>query len=140
VEYFDYDADWTSEFTRENFDIKDFLERSERREKQRMERELDRIETELEERDEIHEEALGELEPKLDWYVERLETLYTRGGGKQEERENLKSRITELYRLIREEKTSRWRDRRELEHERRELLQAIEEVEDVNVAEFLEEL
>lgn len=137
VEYFDYDADWGSEFTRNDVDIEDLLEQSEQREKERLERELDRIETQLEERDRIHEEAINELEPKLHWYIDRLETLYTRGGGNQEEREHLKSRITELYRVIREEKTSRWRDRRELEHERRELLRAIEEVEDSDLGDLL---
>jgi len=129
VEYFDYDADWGADFTHDDVAIEELLERSEAKEVKRLERELDRIDTQLEDREQIHEEAINELEPKLDWYIDRLETLYTRGGGARDNRETLKSRITELYRAIREEKRSRWRDRHDLEQERRDLLRAIEELE-----------
>ena len=111
-----------------SFDIDKFLERSQESEKQRLEQELDQIRTQLENRKELHEETVEELETKQDWYVERLNKLYTRGIGKQGERQNLKNRIEQIYRSIREEKRNHWLDCSKLRKEKREIQRSIDEI------------
>ena len=114
----------------QGFDVANFLERSQESERQRLEEELERINRQLEERDRIHREVLDELESKLDWYTDRLETLYKQSREKNGKREKLKTQIEEFYREIREEKQSHWRDRQELEKRRRELIRELEETEE----------
>ena len=114
----------------QGFDVADFLERSQENERQRLEEELERINRQLEERDRIHREVLDEPESKLDWYTDRLETLYKQSREKNGKREKLKTQIEEFYREIREEKQSHWRDRQELEKKRRELIRELEETEE----------
>jgi predicted nucleic acid-binding Zn-ribbon protein len=136
VDYFDYKTEPQLDPGNLNFDIQEFLERSQRQEKQRLEHELERIEEHLDRRDEIHEEALSELESKLDWYLNRLGDLYDWGTGTTGEREKIKSRIAEFYREIREEKQQHWHDRQELEQERREVLRELRELSDLKLAEL----
>jgi hypothetical protein len=113
------------------FSVEEFLREEQESEEDRLEQELERLESLLEERREIHSETVEELESKLDWYVERLEDLYHGFGGVQEERkESLKSKIEQFYSEIRTEKRQQWRDRIELEMEVREVEQALEEVRD----------
>ena len=95
------------------------------------------IEEQLERRDEVHEEIVDELESKLDWYKDRLESLYKQSRGRNGEREQLKQRISSFYRQLREEKQQHWRGRQELEQERRDLLRELNENEET---EFLENL
>jgi len=57
------------------FSIEEFLQQEQRSEQERLEKELERIESLLEERREINSETVKELESKLDWYVETLEEL-----------------------------------------------------------------
>jgi len=86
----------------------------------------------------LHEEAISELESKLDWYSDRLEQLHNQFSGKHGKREKLKDRIQEFYAELRRENRSRWRDRQELEQERREILRELNEVEmDDVLSEFL---
>ncbi|MFB6199856.1 MAG: hypothetical protein ABEJ83_03180 [Candidatus Nanohaloarchaea archaeon] len=130
-DYFDYD-----EF--QNFDVERFLEESQEQERQRLESELERIKDQLEEREIIHREVIEELNSKKDWYVDQLETLYQRSQGKiSGERDRLRNRINEIYREFREEKRSRWRDRQELEKERRELIRRLEELKNEKLSELL---
>lgn len=82
------------------------MERSEKREKERLE---------------------GELERKLEWYTDRLESLYERQAGKPGDRRNwLKRRIETFYRELREERQQHCRD----EQERREVLRELAEIDD----------
>ena len=120
-----------------DFDVEDFLEKSQEKQRERLEQELDRIEDQLEERRQIHEDTIDELESKRDWYIDRLETLYQRNVGKQGERGKLKTRIEELYTAIRTEKRSHWRDRQELERERREVLHSLAELADETLSDLL---
>jgi len=60
----------------DDLDIESFLEGSQERSRELLEKELKRIEQELENRDQIHEENTSELESKLDWYLDRLRTTY----------------------------------------------------------------
>lgn len=128
MDFFDYTTD---------FDIDEFLERAQENQKQRLEAELEQIQDQLENRDQLHNEIIDELEAKRNWYVERLKTLYLRDTGKHGKREQVKNRIEHLYRQVREEQRSHWQDRQELERERRELLRALEELEDTEIHDLL---
>jgi len=115
----------------QDFSVEEFLQQEQRSEQERLEKELERIESLLEERREIHSETVEELESKLDWYVERLEDLYhSFGGVDEDEKQDLKGKIEEFYSELRREKRNQWRDRIELEMELREVERSLEELED----------
>ena len=128
VEYFEYDSNPEAEI-----DVERFLRESTSRQEQRLEQELARIEEQLSERKEIFESHRSELESKLDWYIERLETAYRQ----RRDPEDLKQRVEEFYRLLRQERVKHWRDRQELEQERRQLLRELDEISDADLTELL---
>lgn len=127
MEYFEYDSTPDDEL-----DVERFLRESTLRQEDRLEQELARIEAQLSERKEIFEAHLSELESKLDWYIERLETAYRQ----RRDPEDLKQRIEEFYRLLREERVKHWRDKQKLEQERRELLRELDELSDADLTEL----
>ena len=142
MDYFDYSEDSGDPFDQGagswELDVEEFLEQSQQQERQKLEAELQRIGRQLDRRGELHEEAVGELESKLDWYSDRLEQLHNQFSGKHGEREKLKDRIQEFYAELRREKRNNWRDRQELEQGRREILRELNEVEmDDVLSEFL---
>ena len=132
MDYFEYSEEPSDLFGRKtgswDWDVEEFLERSQEQERQKLEHELQRIGRQLDRRNELHEETVEELESKLDWYSDRLKQLYTQFSGKHGEREKLKDRIEEFYTELRRENRSNWRDRQELEQERREILRELTEV------------
>jgi len=119
-----------------DFDVEEFLEESQRSERQRLEKELERISEQLENREEIHREALNELEGKLDWYKDRLKKLYKQSRGRKGERGELKNQIQRFYQLIREEKQRCWKDRQRLEERRSEKLRELAELENTALSEL----
>jgi trichohyalin len=126
VEYFDYDAVTTAD---DFGDIESFLERSQERERQRIEEMLQEIDKHLAETAQIHTEVIDDLESKLDWYVDRLETHYQRGTGQRDgERDDLKERIEQFYKELRREKRQRWQDKQELASERRRVCRELAEM------------
>jgi len=127
VEYLEYDTHT------DELDVERFLQDSTERQEKRLEQELARIEEQLSEREEIFETHKSELESKLDWYIERLETAYRQ----RRDPEDLKQRIEEFYQLLRQERVKHWRDRQELEQERRELLRELEVLSDADLTELL---
>lgn len=126
MEYFEYGEDV-------DFDIEEFLEESQRQQQDRLETELEKIEQQLEERGKIFEQHREDLESKLDWYLDRLENAYKRTGDVDE----LKKKVTEFYELLREERVRHWRDKQELERERREMLRELDEIEDTDLSKLL---
>jgi DNA repair exonuclease SbcCD ATPase subunit len=128
MEYRDYWSDLDP--SQLEFDVERFLRQEQGEERRRLEKDLERIEDLLEERENIHAENIGELQSKLDWYVERLEQEYRTFGLDKETLEHLKSKVEQLYSELRREKRQQWRDKIELEKERREIERAIEEIED----------
>jgi hypothetical protein len=124
VEYFDYGESQALNSI-SDFDVEEFLKESEQRDRERLTEELERIDDLLEEREMIHEDAVTELESKLDWYIERLEDLYRRGLDR--DKDELKQRIEEFYQEIREQERKHWLDRQELEKERRKLEKELQE-------------
>lgn len=142
MDYFDYTRFDSSEnrFT-STFDIQEFLQQSQQEQKDRIERELERISDQLEQRTMIHEETVQELESKLDWYVERLENLYARPVAVDDSRiTELKTRIERFYTEIRTERREHWQDQQKLKRERRELFRELEEVDSQTAEEFLEQM
>ncbi|QIO24232.1 hypothetical protein [Haloarcula sp. JP-L23] len=130
MDYFDYDS-WETVLNGQSreFDVEAVLEQSEENARQRLEDELGRIEQQLDRREAIHDETVADIESKLDWYLDQLETLYKQARSKNERRDELKQRIREFYRELRKERRSRWRDRQDLERERREVLHELEDIE-----------
>jgi hypothetical protein len=125
VEYFEYGT--------QGFDVEEFLRESNRKQERHLEEELERIERQLEAREVIFESNRGELESKLEWYLDRLENAYKTTGDVEE----LKEKITEFYDLLREERVRHWRDRQELEKERWELLKELSELEEIDISKLL---
>ena len=131
MDYFDYSEtrpDTFAEMANRDFDIEEFLEQSQSREKQRLEEELQRIDQQLERQKEIQTETVEDLDSKIEWYIERLMKQYKRNSTKQIE--ELKQRMRDFYRALREERRHSWRDQQQLEHERRELLRELRELDD----------
>ena len=125
-DYFDYGLGSSDG----DFDIEELLEQSRESELERLESLLEDIDDELEDRRRVHEELVGELESKIEWYVKRLEDLYKQSFGKTEQKEKLKNRIESFYSELRLVQRDHWRDRQDLRKERRELLRELQELED----------
>ena len=135
MEYFDYGEVQAFDT---GFDVEEFLERSKKRQQRQIERKLDRVDKLLENREKIHEDAVTELESKLDWYIERLEDLYRRGlGGDKEE---LKQRIEQFYTELRELERKHWLDTRELELQREEIEQELQDADLDDVLDLIDDI
>jgi DNA repair ATPase RecN len=122
VKYFDYEA----EDLDTGFDVEGFLEKSQKRNKTRLEQQLERIENQLEERDRIFEERRSGIQSKLDQRLEELEAAYRLSG----DVEDVKQEIEELYIALDQVEQENWSDRQELEKERRELIRELDELSD----------
>ena len=131
MDYFDYPEAQpeTSEGTTDwDLDIEKFLGQSQDLERQRLKEELQRIDQQLERREEIQDKTVDELESMIEWYKERLIKQYKRNSTNQIEA--LKQRIREFYRELREEHRHSWRDQQQLQQERRNLLRELRELGD----------
>jgi hypothetical protein len=136
VEYFESVEALEPEY---DWDVEELLERSQERERFRLEAELRQVEVLLREREDIHEKSVEELESKLDWYVERLELEYKRSKNRERIVE-LKSEIRRFYSELRDLERERWLDVQELERERRRLERELEELSGQElIGELLEE-
>ena len=142
AKYLDYVEDADSVLDRleswDYDDVTDILESSGETQADRLREELDRIKEQLEQRDEIHKEAVEELEWTLERYNDRLDKLYTHGRGKHDgTRDRLKDRILDLEERLRQERRDHWRDKQKLEQERRDILRALDEADDSSLSELL---
>lgn len=118
------------EYTPADPDIEDLLEESQENERQRLESELRQIDQQIANRDDLRDQAIDELETKLDWYIQRLALLYKRSQGKHGDREQLKARVESMYEALRTERRAHWRDRQDLLTERREIQRELETLDD----------
>ncbi|MFC5133730.1 MULTISPECIES: hypothetical protein [Haloferacaceae] len=132
-EYFEYPAEtgdqsgsslsWDS--------IRELLEQSDDREKQRLQEELERIEEQIEHREALYREAVERIQSQIDRYTSTLQTLYNRSfGGGSDAREPVKEALSDLYDDLQREKRQHWQDRQSLEQERREILRQLDELDD----------
>lgn len=135
MEYFDYGD---VQAVGAGFDVERFLEQSQKREQEQIERKLDRVDKLLEEREEIHEDAVTELESKLDWYIERLEDAYRTG--LNESKDELKQRIEQLYTELRELERKQWLDTKELQLQREEIEKELQDADLDDVLDLIGEL
>ncbi|SNR68912.1 hypothetical protein [Halorubrum vacuolatum] len=135
MEYFDYGEIQAFDT---GFDVQEFLERSQKREKEQIERKLDRVDKLLEEREKIHENAVTELESKLNWYVKQLEELYRTGIG--QDKDELKQRIEQFYAELRELERKQWLDTKELELQREEIEKELQDADLDDILDVLENL
>jgi primosomal protein N' len=121
-----------------DIDLDEVLEESQESAEERLAEELGRIDRQLEARNDVHDEIVDELEWKVEWYTDRLESLYKMGQGRKDgKRERLQNQIETFYGELREEERKHWRDRQELEQERRDILRELAETEDSSVEELL---
>lgn len=110
-------------------DVDELLEESREQQKAWLQKEIERINDQLEQRDAVHGDIVAELEWKIDRYSDRLEKLYSQTRGKRDgERDRIKDRIETFYQELREEHRQHWRDRQQLEEERRDILRELDEV------------
>lgn len=124
MDYFDY----SQELETSGFDIEEFLDQNRKHEEKRLENELERVKSQLEERNEIHEKITQELETKLAEYRERLELMYKQRRGKNGKRDQVKERIHQLSQKLQKERQQHWKDKQKLERERRELISDIDDL------------
>lgn len=111
-------------------DVETLLEQSQKEQKERLESELSRIRQQLDRREEIHDTIVEDLEWRIEWYSDRLTSLYKTGRGRKEgTRERLKNRLESFYENLRNEYRTHWRDLQDLEQEKREVLRELEEIE-----------
>lgn len=136
MDYYSDDEDFEGTPSQE-WDVEELLEDAHGRKRRRLRDELERIDQQLEEREQVHEEAVAKLGSKLEWYKDRLETLYKQHRGKHGTRDEVKQKIEELYQELRVERRNRWRDRQELEMERREILRELEKLTDDSLEDLL---
>lgn len=138
-DYFDYVLDGLPDTETTNWkEICAVLERSQAAQTARLEEELRQIEQQLTERDQIRKSIVAELEGKIDRYSDRLDHLYTIGKGRTDgTREQLKERLVSFYRELRDEHRAHWRDRQDLEQERRAVLRELEEAQDTTLSDLL---
>jgi len=118
-------------------DLEELLEQSNEQERQRLDAELERIEQELSKRDTLRDQAIDDLESKVEWYGDRLAMLYKRSMGKHGERERVKGRLESLYRALRDERRTHWRDRQELLATRRDIQRELDALDEFDLLEFL---
>jgi hypothetical protein len=139
MEYFDYEAASTSGNAEESWeDIKELLEASEQRQKERLAQEVLLIGRQLERRDEIHEASVDSIVRQIEQCVEELRQIYQGpfGGGKDASKE-VEERLAELYAELREVYRQRWIDRQGLEGELREIIHRLNEVDDESISDLL---
>lgn len=81
---------------------------------------------------------MAELEGKIDQYQDRLAHLYTIGKGRMDgTRERLKDQIVMFYQELRDEHRAHWRDRQDLEQERRAVHRELAEAQDESLSDLL---
>jgi acetyl-CoA carboxylase carboxyltransferase component len=137
-DYFDYVLDGTPAVEPTDWEqVAAVLEQSQAARIERLEQELAQIEAQLRDRDRLHEDLVGDLDRKINRYTDRLEHLYTISKGRLDgTREQLKDRITVFYQELRDEHRAHWRDRQELEQERRHVQRELAEVSDESLSEL----
>lgn len=112
---FDHDASWD--------EVQEWLDRASDQRREWLEQELEQVEEQLERRDELYRETVDQLESRIAKYTKEIKRSYKRSlGGRGEKRQELKEELDQLYTELRKAKRKHWRDRQDLEQERRDIL------------------
>ena len=115
-------------------DVAAFLDQSQAQRQERLDDQLTAIEEQLADRDQIHQEIVANLERQIDRYVDRLGRTSARDA-----RDRITQRLEEFYQKLRDEHRAHWRDRQQLERERREITRELAESE-TSLADLVESL
>ena len=130
VERFEYGID---------FDIEGFLRRSEQREEQRLKRQVEEIDRELEKRDSLSEQRLKDLRGKIEHYQSELMKEKRKPFGASTDKiDQLEDRIDELYKQKHSCKRRSWRDKQELLEERRRKMRKLQELNSKSIEDILD--
>ena len=130
-EYFEYPAETGNQSASSlSWDaIRELLDQSDDRDKQRLKEELERIDEQIEHREVLYREAVDRIRSHIDRYTSTLQTLYNRSfGGGSDAREPVKEALSDLYDDLQREKRQHWQDRQSLEQERRGILRQLDEL------------
>lgn len=139
MEYFDYEAASASGDAGESWEeIKELLEESEQRQKERLAQEILLIGRQLERQGEINEKTVDGIVRQIEQCVEELRQIY-RGpfGGDKDASKEVEERLAELYAELRNVYRQRWIDRQGLEKELRDIIRRLNEMDDENISELL---
>ena len=116
-------------------DLEDLLTKSHEQERERIETELDQIESQLQERIEIHGASVAELEGALREQKDRLQRLQ-RPFVPEDRVASQKRQVRELERQLQEARQVHWRDREQLQREQRRLRRELAELKDTDLSVF----
>lgn len=138
VEYDEDDIDQLPWPAVEEIDATEILEQSRAAQQDVLQRELERIEEQLAERDRLYREVQDDLTTRIKRYRNELQQARSRPfGGNEARREELKDKIEALSVELRQERRDHWMDRQRLEQERRDVLRQLDRTVEDNVIEDL---
>jgi len=122
----------------DDIDATEILEQSRATQQDVLQRELERIEDQLEERDRLYREVRDDLRTRIKRYRNELQQARSRPfGGNEARREELKDKIEALSVELRQERRDHWMDRQRLEQERRDVLRQLDRIVEDDVIEDL---
>jgi transposase len=116
----------------------EILEQSRATQQDVLQRELERIEDRLEERNRLYRDVRDDLTTQIKRYRNELQHARSRPfGGNEARREELKDTIEGLSVELRQERRDHWMDRQRLEQERRDVLRQLDRIVEDDVIEDL---
>ena len=116
----------------------EILEQSRATQQDVLQRELERIEDQLEERNRLYRDVRDDLTTRIKRYRNELQHARSRPfGGNEARREELKDTIEGLSVELRQERRDHWMDRQRLEQERRDVLRQLDRIVEDDVIEDL---
>jgi len=116
----------------------EILEQSRATQQDVLQRELERIEDQLEERNRLYRDVRDDLTTRIKRYRNELQHARSRPfGGNEARREELKDMIEGLSVELRQERRDHWMDRQRLEQERRDVLRQLDRIVEDDVIEDL---
>lgn len=105
--------------------IEELLEESRRRQKNRLQQHLRDIEKQIQERREVYEKYIENLEDRIKVHDNRLDKA---GHLNRPFEEEVLAKLENLYESLRGEMREKWRDIQELEREKREIKKELDEL------------
>jgi hypothetical protein len=128
-------VDFEQDLIFDETDLESLLTDSGKQEQNRIETELDQVESLFQHRDKIHEQTVDELENAVQDERERLERLQ-RPSVPADRIAGQKRRVRELERKMQEVRRIHWRDRETLERDQRRLRRELSELQDTDLSLF----
>lgn len=133
----DESYEYLSEDGSEDFewdDVDSLLEESRRRQEQRLQEHLQEIEDQVRERNKVYEKYIGNLEDRIKVHKDRMQEAADTSKPFKEE---VLSKLEDLYESLRGEMREKWRDVQKLEREKREIEKELDELKDAELLDSL---